>query len=458
MLTEQQIRKIKAMRNVDGLSVNKIAKRVGVSYATARKYALLSTGENVPRYSDRKRKPEEHRETIESFIRYNKEAETGKQWLTIERMYSLIEDTHGPLNYTVRTLQRYVKDVLKYKKDLAFVPLQHDAGCAQIDFGTDHAYINGEQREIKHLVVNFPHSGRNITVALPSENRECLLWGLVRIFEYIGGVPRVIRIDNASTMVDRGKEYPLNEFFEKFSVHYGFKVERCNPASGHEKGCVERGVDTTRKSLLSPIPVIDNFERFNDRLLRNSERLMKGKRYGTEQSKKELWNDDLSALKPLPVIEYHPVRWEVRHTDKSGIVSVDTHRYSTSSHTANTLVHVKVGAFNVEIYDRGMKFVVSHKRCYYGTGSIDLTTYEDSFVRSPRALYGSGISTEEEAKEVASVSKDERKPLVRALLMKKYRNRVTEYAVENGHYNKAFQGVVRRGYDMPASEVKQRSP
>lgn len=458
MLRKEQIAKIKARYNRDNWTIHRISKDVGASWKTVKKYALESTGDVSPRYSERTRRPEVHREEIEGFIEYNSRPTTGKQWLTIERMYELLEDRHGELSYSVRTLQRYVKSVLGYNHTLAYVPLEHRAGCVQIDFGTDKAFIDGELREIKHLVVNFAHSGRNIAVVLPSENRECLLWGLIKIFKFVGGVPQVVRIDNASTMVDRGKEYPLNEEFERFSEHMGFKVERCSPAAGNEKGCVERGVDTTRKRLMSPIPEIEDFEAFNNEILMNSDKLMGGRRYGTGRYKRELWEEDVAALKPFPKLEYKPVKWEARHADKSGIISIDTHRYSTSSYCANSMVHVKIGAFDIEIYDRGMKFVVSHKRCYYGTGSIDLTTYEDSFVKSPRALYGSGVATYEEAKEVAAVSKDERKPLVHALLMRNGRKRVTEYEVESGHYDKAFQTIVRCGHDMSASKAKQRSP
>lgn len=458
MLSESQIADIKARHNKDGQSLSAISRATGFSYATVRKYVFKSTGEGVPRYADRERKPARHRADLEAYIRYNSEPDTGKQFLTIARIYELLEAKYGSLGYSLRTLQRYMREVLSYRETVAYVPLEHDTGCAQIDFGTGKAYIDGELREIKYLVLNFPHSGRNMSVVLPSENRECLLWGLCRMFKHIGGVPRSIRIDNASTMVDRGREYRLNDAFERFSVHYGFKVERCNPASGNEKGSVERGVSTVRKRLLSPIPTISDFESYNERMLRSCDRLMEGKRYGTDESKWKLWGEDEMALKRLPALEYEPCKWETRYTDKCGIVSIDTHRYSTSSHCASVMVHVKVGAFTVEIYDRGMKFVVAHKRCYYGGGSMDLTTYEDSFVRSPRALHGAGIATEEEAEAIASASKDERKPLVHALFMRKFKRRVCEYTVSHGHYSKAFEAAVQRGHDLRTAKAEQGTP
>lgn len=75
----------------------------------------------------------------------------------------------------------------------------------------------------------------------PSQNQECLLTGMRSVFEYIGGVPWVIRFDNMSTAVVKvldGGERELTDGFTRFKLHYRFNAEFCNPASGYEKAVV----------------------------------------------------------------------------------------------------------------------------------------------------------------------------------------------------------------------------
>ena len=45
------------------------------------------------------------------------------------------------------------------------------------------------------LTLSFPHSNKGYTQTFPSQNQECLLEGMKRIFEHIGGVPRNLRFD-----------------------------------------------------------------------------------------------------------------------------------------------------------------------------------------------------------------------------------------------------------------------
>lgn len=101
-------------------------------------------------------------------------------------------------------------------------------------------------KDVKVLVLMTPYSSAGFAVVLPSENQECLLTGVKQIFNQMGCVPRKIRIDNMTTAVVKPKskfENPvLTDEFQRFAMHYGFDVQVCNPASGHEKGSVENKV------------------------------------------------------------------------------------------------------------------------------------------------------------------------------------------------------------------------
>ena len=95
------------------------------------------------------------------------------------------------------------------------MPLKQPPCHAQVDFG-NFAYFDstGTQQYGHALTLAFPYSNAGWTQVFPSENQECLLEGLKRIFYRIGGVPHRLRCDNMSTAVAQvleGRERVVSE-------------------------------------------------------------------------------------------------------------------------------------------------------------------------------------------------------------------------------------------------------
>ena len=66
---------------------------------------------------------------------------------------------------------------------------------AQVDFGEFLGCdAKGNEHKAYELVMSFPYSNKAYAQVFPSQNQECLLIGMRRIFEYIGGVPARIRL------------------------------------------------------------------------------------------------------------------------------------------------------------------------------------------------------------------------------------------------------------------------
>jgi len=78
-----------------------------------------------------------------------------------------------------------------------------------------------------------------------------------RIFEYIGGIPLRLRFDNMTTAVAqvlKDGERVLTEGFTRFMLHCIFRADFCNPASGNEKGNVEKKVGYSRRNASASVP------------------------------------------------------------------------------------------------------------------------------------------------------------------------------------------------------------
>jgi hypothetical protein len=145
-----------------------------------------------------------------------------------------------------------------------FLPLAQPQAHAQIDFGKFH-YFDALDRDKDGfaLTISFPYSNHGLTQVFPSENQECLLEGMKRIFKYIGGTPIRIKADNMTTAVahvGKGAQRALTEGFARFMLHYRFQSDFCNPASGNEKGNVENKVGYSRRNFLVQVPTIEDFD------------------------------------------------------------------------------------------------------------------------------------------------------------------------------------------------------
>jgi hypothetical protein len=102
----------------------------------------------------------------------------------------------------------------------------------------------------------------------------------------LGGVPRRGIYDNMRTAVDkvgRGKNRQVNARFAAMVSHFLFEAEFCNPASGWEKGQIEKNVQDARHRLWQPMPSFPSLAALNDWL---------------EMRCRELWAQTLHGSQP----------------------------------------------------------------------------------------------------------------------------------------------------------------
>jgi len=199
------------------------------------------------------------------------------------------------------------------------------------------------------LIVTFPNSNAGWMQVFPSENQECLLTGMNRMFAHIGGA----KFDNMTTAVAQvleSTERILSEGFARFKLHYRFQAEFCNPDSGHEKGNVENKVGFTRRNMLVPVPVIDDFDAYNEELLHRCDRDHDRPHYkhGTEIG--ELWAQEKKHLLTLPERNYDVFRYEALTVNKYGFVTIDTNKYGISPELSGKIVQTKIYFDKVELY------------------------------------------------------------------------------------------------------------
>lgn len=117
-----------------------------------------------------------------------------KQRHTAKRIWDRLKEEHGFTGgYTI--IKDYVRQVRLRHKEV-FVPLTHQPGDAQADFGEALVVVGCQQQKAHFLSVDLPHSEDCFVMAFPAENTEAFCEGHNQAFAYFGGVPRTILYDN----------------------------------------------------------------------------------------------------------------------------------------------------------------------------------------------------------------------------------------------------------------------
>ena len=390
-MTEQQY--IRHLYENEGKSIREIARLMGCNFRTARKYA---TKEDWNEDEKREVRPEsypvlkEYIPTIDAWLEKDQKAPR-KQRHTAKRVYDRLREEKGYKgSYT--SVKRYVR---KKKQSLriateGYVPLAQPEGHAQADFG-EFQYHDGEGKERKGyaLTVTFPYSNNGYTQVFRSQNQECLLEGLKRVFEHIGGVPKRIRFDNLSPaviQVKKGTERVLTEGFIRFQMHYRFLADFCNPAKGNEKGNVENKVGYSRRNVLVPIPVITDFAAFNDGLWEWSRKDAERIHYKHQVPVRELWEQERGELLNLPQNPYRVFRYDTLAVNKYGFAVIETNKYGLPPVLSGEKVQAKIWYDHVEFfYDR---FMVGRYERSYGRNEelMDWTHYAATLCVKPGAV------------------------------------------------------------------------
>ena len=72
-------------------------------------------------------------------------------------------------------------------------------GFAQVDFGEADFNEDTDCVRRKYLTVSFPYSNDGYSQVFRGETAECVCQGLADIFNYIGGVPKLLVFDIGQT-------------------------------------------------------------------------------------------------------------------------------------------------------------------------------------------------------------------------------------------------------------------
>ena len=257
-------------------------------------------------------------------------------YTTTQIFHRLQEDGyHGGFSI----LKEYVR-IVRPKRAPAFLTLNFAPGeCAQVDWGEyGSVAIGSTRRRLSFFLMVLCHSRMMYLEFTPSQTMEHFLACHRNAFDFFGGVPARVMVDNLKSAVlhhDHGQEPILNSKYSDFANYHGFSVSPCNVAKGNEKGRVENGVGYVKKNLLNGLE-INAFEHINPAARIWLDTIANVRIHGETKTKPiDLLQQERPLLKPVPLTPYDVATIRPVVASNRFRVSFETNRYSVPADFAN---------------------------------------------------------------------------------------------------------------------------
>lgn len=225
-----------------GLSKRAVARRLGISRDSVRKYwdsVQLEAGSYGPRAK-----------LIDPYCDYITQRLDEYPELSAQRLYEEIQEQG--YKGSARTVRRYVAPV-RPQEHREYKPFETLPGeQAQVDWGHFGTIkVDGAVYKLYAFVFTLCWSRVVYVEFVVRTDMATFLSCMQRALDYIGGVPREIVFDNARVVVSErvGKIIRFNENLLHFSLSFGFTPRACWTYDAESKGKVESQVKYVRRGF-----------------------------------------------------------------------------------------------------------------------------------------------------------------------------------------------------------------
>ena len=349
---------------IEGLSRREAARRFGIDPRTVAKMMVFS----IPPGYRRSRTPA--RPKLDPFtgiidrILEEDKRRAAKQRHTSKRIFERLRDEHGFAG-GLTIVKDYVHERRLRQREV-FVPLRHDPGHAQVDFGEALAEIGGVERKIHFFAFDLPHSDACFVQAYPAETTEAFCAGHAAAFSFFGGVPQSILYDNTKIAVARilgDGTRQRTRVFSELQSHYLFEDRFGRPGKGNDKGKVEGLVGWIRRNYLVPMPRAANFDGLNAKLINDCRRRLGDRLRGHGETIGERLAGDLAAFQSLPATPYDACDKRTGRVSSLSLVRYRGNDYSVPTAYGHREVLIR-GYVDEVVISCGADIIARHARSY----------------------------------------------------------------------------------------------
>jgi len=348
--------RIHALRKTEGLKISQIARELRLDPGTVSRWL------KQPVYTGRKpnsraSRLDPYRDAIVRMIHHHD--------YTATQILRRIRESGYEGGYTI--LKEFVRQIRPPRKS-AYLTLSFEPGeCAQVDWGCAGAVNVGSTRRRLSFFVMVLCNSRMLYVEFTlAETQEQFLACHEHAFEYFGGCPSRVMVDNLKSAVlshPAGCPAVYHPRYMDFAGHYGFEICACNVGAPNEKGRVENGVRYVKSNFLQGLG-LDQFASLNPAVREWLDTVANVREHRTTHKRPvDLFEIERRKLIPLSPVPYDVGISRSVSANSQFRVILDTNRYSVPSEYASRRLTMRVYPERLAVY-HGNKLIAEHLRRY----------------------------------------------------------------------------------------------
>lgn len=238
---------------------------------------------------------------------------------------------------------------------------------AQVDFGYAglmHDPRSGTRRKAWAFVMTLSYSRHLYVEFVFDQDVATWLRCHRRAFEWFGGVPRRVVVDNLKAAIVKAVLYDpiVQRAYRECAEHYGFLISPCRPRTPEHKGKVEQGVHYVARNFLAGRAWRDITEA-NDRVLVWCVETAGRRIHGTTKEMPLARFDEIerAVLLPVPAAPYALATWKKAKLHPDCHVVFEDAFYSAPHRLIGQRLWVRGADTSVQIFHEHL-LVASHPR------------------------------------------------------------------------------------------------
>jgi transposase len=353
MLRKEDFILIKSLHQ-RGVYQKDIAEELGVHPRTVSRALKRDSAPN-PKRKNRGSKLDPYKSKIDHLLQED-------VWNAVVILREIQEDGYSG---GITILREYIQPKRVMRASKATVRFETKPGQQmQSDWAEIKTQIAGKRVKVDFIVNELGYSRRFHFWCTDSQDAEHTYEGIIRSFEYFGGVTKEVLVDNQKCAVLEASNNGKTRFNERFldlASLYGFTPRACRPYRARTKGKDERMVGYIKQNFFVRYRSFDSWAHLNQLAEKWLAEEADPRVHGTvKEIVSERFERERPTLQPLPPRRYDTAYIELRQVAWDSYIDVRGNRYSVPSDLVGLQVTVHISLDDVVKVYHNEKLVATH--------------------------------------------------------------------------------------------------